>query len=189
MTRLTHYGWTLSLCLVSLACSSTPVEKPTARFQSAAIRGATAQGFTVDFDVELSNPNSFTVPLAGADYALALGGVEVLSDEVKPKESIPARGTTSVMLPVTVSFQSLLAAEQAIRQSGGDVPFAFSGDLEFGGSDNPLPLLGSAGRVRVPFNYRGTLPLRQVLSDPAVLLRSEAARRLAGRALESILTR
>ena len=84
-------------------------------------------------------------------------------------------------MPVTVAFEDLLRAEQAIKAGGGDVPYDLSGGLSF---DTGNPLTGS---VRVPLRHSGTLPLRHVLSDPEALLRSEAARRLAAEVLGGVL--
>lgn len=182
---LSKSWWVALACVASLGCSSLNLQKPTADFRSANIRNVSAQGFTVDFDVNLTNPNAVTIPLAAADYKLAFGGVQVVDNSVKPGESLPANGSTHVTLPVSVSFDSLLKAEEAIRRGSGDVPFQFSGDLDFGSSSKlPLNL-----PLKVPFDYRGTLPVKQVLSDPTVILSSPAARKLAGQAIDRILGR
>ena len=62
----------------------------------------------------------------------------------------------------------------AIRDSGGNVPYDLQAGLSF---DTGTPLVG---KVRVPVRHSGTLPLRRILSDPEALLRSPAAKRLAG---------
>ena len=188
MRRLLLLPSVLPLCLLSLACAQATLQKPTARFESANVGEVTPQGFRVDFGVALNNPNSFSVPLTAADYKLSLGGQQVIDDTYKAKESIPANGTARMTLPVTVSFEKLLAAEESIRRGNGDVPFTIGGNLAFGAGNNSIPLLGGSG-VRVPFEYSGTIPLRSVLSDPTVLLRSPAARQLAERLFGSFLNR
>jgi LEA14-like dessication related protein len=141
------------------------------------VRGVDADGFTLDFAVDLANPNAVALPVATADYELGMGGVRVLGGEAKPQRSIPAHGSGSVTVPVGVSFEQLLKAESAIRDSGGNVPYDLSGGLTF---DTGTPLVG---RVRVPLRHSGTVPLRQILSDPQVLLQSPAAKRLAAAVL------
>ena len=138
-----------------------------------ALRGVDAEGFTLDFALDVTNPNGFAVPLSSADYELGVGGVEVLSGAASPHRSIPANGTLGVTLPVTVGFENLLRAEPAIRDTGGNVPYDLSGTLAF---DTGSPLARS---VRVPVRYSGTLPLRRILSDPEALLRNPAAKKLA----------
>jgi LEA14-like dessication related protein len=172
------------MCLLSLACSQ--VQKPTASLRSADVGGITTDGFTANFALDVHNPNSFELPLSNADYALSFGGVQVTKDTVKPGGSIPARGSTPVTIPVRLSFESLLKAEEAIRAGGGDVPYELDGALGFGGGGG-LAALGIP--TKIPLKYNGTLPLRKVLSDPTVLLNSPAARKLAGKGLESLLNR
>jgi hypothetical protein len=43
--------------------------------------------------------------------------------------------------------------------------------------------------VRVPVRFRGTLPVRQLLKDPGLLVRSSAARKLAQDVLGGLLGR
>jgi LEA14-like dessication related protein len=173
----------LPLCLLSLACSS--VQQPTASFKSANLGAATAEGFMVNFDVDVNNPNSFAVPLTDADYGLTLGGVKLVTDTIKPGGSLPASGSRSLTIPVRLSFEDLLKAEKSIRETGGDVPYLFEGGLGFSGGG--LAALGIP--TKIPLRYSGTLPIRKVLADPAVLLNSPAARKLAGKGLESLLGR
>jgi LEA14-like dessication related protein len=177
-------GLLCPLFLISLACSS--VQRPTATLQSADIGAVNAEGFTVNFAVDVANPNAVALPLTDANYALSLGGVKVVDDKVSPGGSIPAGGSTGVMIPVRLRFEDLLKAERAIRAGGWDVPYAFDGALGFTGAGG-LASLGVPARI--PLRYSGTLPLRKVFADPAVLLNSPAARRLAGKGLEGLLDR
>ena len=124
------------------------------------VQGVDANGFTLNFAVDVTNPNGFALPVAAADYQLGVGGTGVLDGKAKPTGSIPANGTLGVTLPVTVGFDNLLKAEQAIRDSGGSVPYDLAGGLSF---DTGSPL---APAVRVPLHYSGTLPLKRILSDP-----------------------
>ena len=154
-------------------CAALNVQKPTAAVTGMSLAGVDAEGFILDFAVDVSNPNRFALPLASADYELGVGGVEVLEGAASPHRSIPANGTLGVTLPVTVAFDNLLRAESAIRDTGGNVPYDLAAELSFD-TGNPL-----AGAVRVPVRHSGTLPLRRVLSDPEALLRNPAAKKLA----------
>jgi LEA14-like dessication related protein len=173
-----HFPIVVSVCFfLGGGCAALNVQKPTAAVTGMAVRGVDADGFTLDFAVDVSNPNGFTLPLSDADYTLGVGGVEVLDGKASPNRSIPANGTLAVAVPVTVAFENLLKAETAIRDSGGNVPYDLAGGLSF---DTGSPL---AGKVRVPLRYSGTLPLRRILSDPEALLRNPAAKRLAASVL------
>lgn len=182
MNTLRSFLLALPLCLLSLAC--TAIQRPTASFKSMFVGDVTAQGLTMKFNLDLANPNAMALPLSDADYRLALGGVQVLEGKATPAGSIPANGTLPVVLPVTLTYENLLAAQDAIRKGGGDVPYTLDGGLSVGGGN---ALLGQS--VRVPLQFTGTLPLKQVLNDPRLLLQSAAARKLAEQALGGFLGR
>src|SRR5678815_993261 len=157
----------LTFCVVAPGCSSLAnLQRPSASVTGMNLGDANERGFTMNFDVDLSNPNSVALPLAAADYKLGLGGVSVLDGKAKPAGSIPANGRRSVTLPVSVTYENLLSAEQAIRASGGDIPYDLDGGLSFD-TGNPF-----GGALRVPLRHSGTLLLRQVLNDPQALLRN-----------------
>jgi LEA14-like dessication related protein len=175
-----------ALSLVSSGCST--IQKPTASLKSADVGDVTVQGFTANFSIDVANPNSFAVPLRNTDYTLSLGGAKVADGAIKPDASLPAGGTLPMTIPVRLTFEDLLKAEEAIRAGGGEVPYRFDGKLHLGGKGSSA-LLGLPTDYAVPLRYSGTLSLRKVFADPAVLLNNPAARRLAGKGLDSLLNR
>jgi LEA14-like dessication related protein len=178
MSRRTTLLTIFLCCVAATGCTSlSGIQKPTASVTAMTLGEVDAHGFTMNFGVNVANPNAMALPLAGTDYKLGIGGVGVLNGKTNAQGKIPAKGSRDVIVPVSVAFENLLSAEQAVRDSGGDVPYDLQGGLSF---DTGNPLLGS---VRVPLRYSGTLPLKRVLSDPEALLRSEAARKLAGEVL------
>ena len=126
-----------------------PHQRPTASITGMSVQGVDERGFTMDFDVDVTNPNSSAIPLTAADYRIGLGGVDVAEGKAKPQGSIPAGGTRNVKLPVTLTYENLLAAKQGIVKSGGNVPYALDGGLTF---NTGVPLLGDK---RVPLRYAG----------------------------------
>jgi LEA14-like dessication related protein len=171
--RLTRHVLLLLVCLLGSGCA-TRVQRPTASVTNMTLGEVTPQGFTMNFEVDVKNPNPMALPVADVDYKLRLVGRDFLDGKADPDASIPARGSMPVVLPVRVTFENLLAISDGVRRSGGDVPFELDAGLEFGGG---MPFLSKP--VRVPVRYSGTLPVRQLLKDPAVLLRNSAARELA----------
>ena len=168
-------------CLASAAaflagCGALDVRKPTAAYRSVQLTDVDGQGFTADFELDVTNPNSFSIPVTAADYKLGLAGTEVAQGRTEPPGgSLPAGKTSPVHVPVRLRFDQLLKAERAIAASarGGDIPYGFRGALEF--SPGRLPL---SGPVRVPLEFSGTLPLRdalqRVLNDPGFLTNPDA---------------
>ena len=162
-----------SLLFLAIGCGSA-VKQPTASVRSAKLGALTEDGLTLDFDVDVANPNGFALPISAATYKLGLAGTNVVNDTAKPTGSVPANGTLPVTVPVALNFKDLLKAERAIVDTGGDVPYQLDGELEF--APGPMAVLGRG--VKVPLTYRGNLPLREAVRDPVALLKSPAGRQL-----------
>ena len=168
-----------SLFAIVLVCGGcTTLKQPTATFKTMDVAAVTPSGFTMAFDLDVQNPNAVALPLSDADYELALGGVAVLDGKAKPQGTLPANGSLPITLPVTVTYENLLAAETAILKGGGKIPYAFTGEINLAGG-GPKTLLGQP--TSVPLKYQGTLDVQSLLSDPQALLKSPAARKLAQR--------
>lgn len=150
-----------ALCFCGGGCSSLQLQRPTAAVTGMTLREVNAKGFTMAFDVRVENPNKVPLPLASADYKLGLAGTQVLDGSAKPGGSLPAQGSQTVVLPVTLNFASVLEASQRLRGAPGDVPYNLEGGLSF---DTGVPLMG---QLRVPLQYGGTLHLREILNGTA----------------------
>jgi len=169
----------LLLLVLTPGCSLLDLQQPTASLRSASVSEISPWGLTANFDVDVQNPNSFELPVNGADYKLSLGGVQVIEDQSKSSGSVPAKGTIPVAVPVHLHFEQLIQAEREIAKTGGNVPFDLDGELEF--SPGKIPL---GGPIKVPVHFTGTLLLRDavngVMRDPttlADLLRDPTARK------------
>src|SRR5258708_203870 len=130
MQRLLTLAILLPLCCLATACSSF-VQQPTATFKPAQIANVRGQGFTINFDVDVSNPNPVSIPLLSAGYKLALGGVSLVDSQIEPGGVLPANGTMSLTVPVSLTYENLLSAEQAIAAGGGEVPYDLNGVFVF----------------------------------------------------------
>ena len=157
--------------LFSIGCNSAI--PPTVSLRSADVNDITGEELELQFDVDVTNPNAFALPVSAATYNLRLGGITVIEGEAKPTVSIPAEGKLPVAIPITLGFERLLMAERALIESKGNVPYELAGSLEF--SVGPLKALGHG--VRVPLKFSGTLPLRDAVKNPVALLASPAGRK------------
>ena len=171
------------LCFFAVGCAGLNVQKPTAAVTGMAVKGVDAKGFTMNFNVDLKNPNTMALPLTAADYKLDLAGMNVLDGKAKPEGSIPAGGSKSIVLPVTMTYENLLAAEQGIVKSGGNVPYVLDGGLSL---NTGTPMLGD---IRVPLQYNGTLPLKEILNNPQAVMQNPAAQKLAKELLGGFFSR
>jgi LEA14-like dessication related protein len=176
MTRVTaaaaRLGLVLPLVLLSLACSM--VKRPTAKLNRMDVVDITPKGFTMSFDLDLANPNPVALPLADSEYALALGGTKVLEGKANPGGMLPANGSATIKLPVTITYENLLTARRAIVNASGTVPYALTGKIGVGGKGG---LFGPSATV--PLKYTGELNVKTLLKNPQALMDSPAAKKLA----------
>jgi len=173
----------LLISLTATGCSALNIQKPTVVVTRMVVNSVDISGFTMNFDLRVDNPNSVALPIAGADYKLALAAVDVLSGQATPQGSIPAGGSLAVSLPVRLTYENLLAAEQGIVKSGGDVPYSLDGGLSF---ESGVPIIG---RLRAGLQNSGTLPLKEVLRNPQAILQNPAAQKLAKELLGRLFER
>jgi LEA14-like dessication related protein len=169
------------LAAFAVGCDAVNLKRPTAAITAMNVANVDTTGFTMNFDLDVSNPNSVELPVGDIDYTLGLGGVKVVEGKARPEKAVPANGRAPLRLPVTLTYENLLAAGKALRAGGGDVPYAIDSEIRFGS--------GVLGGVTVPVKYSGTLKLKELLSDPTLLLRSPTARKLADEVLGSIFGR
>lgn len=167
------------LAFFNLACSSTP-KAPSAIVQGAELGDVTGDGLTMNLNLLVTNPNKNPLPIGKSSYTMTVSGVRIVEGETEVNVKLPASGSAPVTLPVTVKWDDLLKVKDALVSSRGDVPYRIDGRIGLGGSQ---PILG---RASIPIEYSGTIPLRQALSDPTVLLRSRALRELAAQLFNSV---
>ena len=162
-----------ALCVLAVGCANLTLERPSASVRGMKLANIDAQGFTMDFDVAIDNPNEIALPLDVAEYKLALADTTIAEGKLNPDTTVPARGSSRVRVPLTLTYDNLLAAQRAIVRGGGNVSYALDAGLSFKTGRSLL------GDLRVPLKHKGTLPLRDVLQNPEALLRNPAARKLA----------
>src|SRR4051812_39447019 len=89
----------ISLCWFATGCAALNLQKPTAAVTQMSVGEVNPSGFTLDFGVDLKNPNSFAMPLGAADYDLGIGGSSLLKGQATPSGSIPAHGSPPLTGP------------------------------------------------------------------------------------------
>lgn len=160
------------LCLICVGCTSV-LKRPTSSVAGMTVQSVDAAGFQMKFDVDVQNPNSVELPLATVSYGLSLDGTKILDGQTAAKGTIPAGGSYRLALPISVTYENLLAAQQSIVKSGGNVPYTFNGAIIL---NTGMPFLGD---LQAPVQYSGVLPIRDILHNPQALLSSPAAQTLA----------
>lgn len=155
----------LALVVVFLqGCGATrdllrSLDKPTARVVDARLIDLTAQGATIDFDVEIDNPYAVALPVGALDVALSSGGTRFLSAAGEPGATIPAGRSGRVSVPAHVGFAEVLRVLDGVHL--GSV-VAYRADLNIG-VDIP-----GGERLTLPLSHEGRVPIP---APPTIALR------------------
>lgn len=114
----------LILIAVSLsACSmKNAVQKMSLELKTVHIKEMTLKGFDAEVDLQIVNPNWFTVRISDLDYHAYISGEEIASGQAENEIAIPSGSTTTVTLPLKVSYGDL---------GGRLAQILFKGNLEY----------------------------------------------------------
>jgi LEA14-like dessication related protein len=125
-------------------------EEPTATVQEVRIGGVDPQSLTLEFDLEVINPWSFDLPLAGLDYGFDTNAQPFLSGSADLDGSVPAEGIRVLTVPVRVAFQGLFDTIEGLRP-GQVIPYDARLSLN---ADVP-----GSGPLALPLTKSGELPI------------------------------
>ena len=127
---------------------------PEVRFKGLGIEPPTPEGLPLTLVLALENPNPKAITVLGYDYAVRMAGQGVAQGAGKQPVSLPARGETTVTVPVLLKLKALPGLLPSLLQ-GQKVPVEIAGGLR-------LPqTLG----FRVPFHFREELTLQEGLEE------------------------
>jgi LEA14-like dessication related protein len=141
-------------------------KKPTVRVEGVRLSGLDQEGVDLQFDVNVRNPNGFTIDLAGFDYDLQLFGQSFVKGRQSEEVSLTAQSTSHVVLPLRLGFRQLLDSYQQLKQSER---VGYRLDLGLGFK---MPVIGS---LRLPVVYEDEFPLPSI---PDFSINSLAVKRL-----------
>ena len=103
------------LVFVSLwlsGCSSSGikgvVERPTVKVHKVTLDNFDLSGGNATFILNIQNPNSFPIPLAGFDYGLSLNGVKVADGNKEHRVTIGAKQSQKISVPLKLSFTNIM---------------------------------------------------------------------------------
>jgi LEA14-like dessication related protein len=145
----------LLLAALLAGCETIPsvveaVPKPGARIVGANLRNLTFEKVDLVFDVEVSNPYSVGLPLAGLAYSISSGDRAIVRGNLKPSGSIPARDSQIIQVPAIVQFAAAAKTLGSVRP-GSVLPYRADLTLTLN-----APVLGP---VDVPLSQSGELPI------------------------------
>lgn len=131
------------------------LQQPTARVTGARIESLSFTEVGLLFDLEVSNPNELEVRLAGFDYDLRLNRRPFVSGENQEGFDLPAGGSATIELPVTLAYREILDTLASIPEDR-ETPYALEVGCTF-----EVPGLGA---VRVAAGREGTIPVIELPS-------------------------
>lgn len=126
------------------------VPKPEVEFQRVRLGGLSPEALALEFDLGVKNNVAFPINLAGFDYDFQVENNSFMKNAVQKPVKIPASGTGTITVPVTIPFQDLYNAYNTL---GAADSFNY---LLSGGVSVNVP---GYGPLRIPLKHGGELPV------------------------------
>ncbi len=125
------------------------VQKPAVKVQKVKLKGLNFDKADLDFVLAVDNPNAVAIHLNGFDYSLLINNNEFLKGDQKKETKIEARGSSTLDIPVSLTFKKLYRTYQSLKNADS-LHYTLKTGLLFN-----LPVLGN---VRIPVQTSGKLP-------------------------------
>lgn len=135
--------------VLALLGACLTLRKPEITFQGVSIGSANRDRAALDVVLGVTNPNGYLLGVRELTYRLTIGGIAAGEGSIDSDVSVPAHGSATVHLPLTVALAPLKASAFAMALSGG-IDYAVDGEVVF---TTPL------GKVRRPYRHEDRLSL------------------------------
>jgi LEA14-like dessication related protein len=122
------------------------IEKPSAQVRGVSVSSAGFTGVSGELALDVTNPNSFGVPLSGIDWQLSIGGTRAVTGTVQLSQTIPARGVAPVMTSLSIATADAIVVGGALAQGARN--YQLTARLHFS---------TSVGQVDVDITHTGQL--------------------------------
>ena len=128
---------------------SAGVKKPTVTVDKVKMTNLTFQKVDLKFDLNINNPNSIAISLAGFDYDFLLNNSSFIKGDNNEPVEIKEYGNSIVSIPISLTFKNIYSTYQNITQKDS-LNYALKTGLSF-----DLPVLG---KTRIPIETEGMVP-------------------------------
>jgi LEA14-like dessication related protein len=135
-----------SLALAGCSLFMHSIERPSAKVRGVSVSSAGFAGVSGQLALDVTNPNSFGVPLSGIDWQLSIGGARAVTGTVQLHETIPARGVAPVTTWLSIAASDAIAVGAALATGARDYQV-----------DVKLHFSTSVGQLDVEVAHRGQL--------------------------------
>jgi LEA14-like dessication related protein len=137
-------------CLFIGSCATMRqlVQEPTVQFDSMELADFSFDDITARFTFNVTNPNAIGIKLSGYNYILGVNEKQFLEGAQNVPVTVPAKGTGTVTIPVTLKFEELYKMYQSTR-SADEFSYNVVGNV----------LVDAAiSTLKIPFSTSGKLP-------------------------------
>ena len=131
------------------------IQKPTVEITNAKISKLSFNDLDLLFDIEINNPNSVGINLAGFDYELLINKNSFISGNQPDKLQIAANNQNTIQLPVKLKFVDIYNTFADLKKNNNST-YQIKCGLNFN-----LPVLGE---TRIPISKSGNIPLLKLPS-------------------------
>ena len=152
------YSWSTLLVLIGIYSCATlntilnqmNVQKPTVEITNAQISDLSFDDLNLLFDIQIKNPNTVGINLAGFDYELLINENSFISGNQPDQLQIAANNQNTVQLPVKLKFLDIYNTFVDLKNNNNS-KYQIKCGLNFN-----LPVLGE---TRIPISKSGDIPL------------------------------
>jgi len=151
---------TFVIIALLLSCSTfktlmnrSSLKNPEVKVSNARITGISFQDVDLQFDLDISNPNSLGIKLESFDYDFLLDESSFVKGEQDKGLEIAANNVSTVQLPVTLGFREIYNSYKGLT-SKDSTKYQLNAGLAFN-----IPILGA---VRIPVSKSGYIPLVKI---------------------------
>jgi LEA14-like dessication related protein len=118
-----------SLALGGCSMFMHSMERPSAKVRDIKVSTAGFTGVSGEIKLDVSNPNSFGVPLSGIDWELKINGARAATGNVHMSRTIPAHGVAPVETSLAIRTSDALALASTL--AGGARDYEVDAQLHF----------------------------------------------------------
>jgi LEA14-like dessication related protein len=126
------------------------VQKPTVEITNAKISKLSFDDLDLLFDIQINNPNTVGISLAGFDYDLLINENSFISGNQSDQLQIDAQKSNTIQLPVTLKFLDIYNTFNDLKNNDQS-KYQIKCGLNF-----DIPVIG---KTRIPISKIGDIPL------------------------------
>lgn len=120
----------LALAIIVCTTLSTGCSLPEVKLKDALLTKLTTKDLEIGLNLEIFNPNQYSLPLQAVDWDLDLFKSDFTNGETGFSRNIPANKRAGVQVPIGISFQSVRAGVQNLLTTR-QIPWGIAGGCSF----------------------------------------------------------